>query len=250
VAHAASATSSGSTYNTKPVTKPITQTTARTVAANLQATQTTLATVSASKLATSVPAVTVPSGSDYAAIVIPSVPDGPTLYGCGGTGGSGGGSVGAIRTKRTRTTPIQANLLGPSVSLVLAGAYSAHPTAADIAALDIEIRIARSSRPSVLRNFARRTLIDAYELGRATLAHQLGDRALTQLLGNVLTLSRSTRRVPSGKGRTAVVQPSGLGARVLRLLEIYGLSRRVTLRETMTEVGVAHRSVTRTIRVI
>ena len=99
------------------------------------------------------------------------------------------------------------------------------------------------------RTFARIALVDAFQLGRSTIAYQLGYTRLSQLDFAKVTLG--SLHAHGKKGALLTVTPSTLGARILRLLEVAGLSHKVTITLTLTEEihGHTHRS-TRRIRVI
>jgi hypothetical protein len=149
----------------------------------------------------------------------------------------------ATPTSRTNT------FLGPRISQVLASIYATHPTKADAEAFSEELALAHDNDDVLACTFARIALVDAFQLGRSTIAYQLGYKRLSQLDFAKVTLG--SLHAHGKKGALLTVTPSTLGARILRLLEVAGLSHKVTITLTLTEEIHAHthRS-TRRIRVI
>jgi len=141
---------------------------------------------------------------------------------------------------------------GPEVSLVLASIYATHPTEADVNAFDEELALATAPVYSPARAVARLTLLVAVRLGERAIAHDLGDKRLSQFLrARHIVLASKATRLHKGKKTKLTIDASALGGRILRLLSVVGLSHKVTIELTISERihGTLHH-VTRTIRVL
>jgi len=128
--------------------------------------------------------------------------------------------------------------LGPEISQVLASIYATHPTKTDAEAFSEELALAHDTDAGLACRFARVALVDAFQLGRATIAYQLGDKRLNQL--DLAKVTLGALQAPGKKGALLTITPSTLGARILRLLEIAGLSHKVTITLTQTEKVHGH----------
>ena len=106
--------------------------------------------------------------------------------------------------------------LGPKVSQVLAAIYATHPTSADAAAFSGELALAHLNGDPLARTFARIALVDAFRLGRATIAYQLGVKRLNELDLAKVPLG-SLRTSGSKSKRPLTINLSPLGLRILRL---------------------------------
>jgi len=216
-------------------TGPVSQPTATKIATTLQATQNAYNAKTPSTVGATLPPTT-----------------------CGGTGGGAVPAIAKVRASAApgtsgtaaATPPIE-TFFGPKVSQVLAATYASHPTRADVEAFLEELGLAASTPYTPARTFARLSLVEAFDLGRATLAYQLGDKRLSQLDLAKITLGSMRARGRKASKRLLTITPSALGGRVLRMLEVAGLSHRVTitLTESVRTKGHTTRT-TRTIRVI
>jgi hypothetical protein len=67
-----------------------------------------------------------------------------------------------------------------------------------------------------------------------------------------LPFSQAEGRGRKGSKKPVTIKPSALGLRILRLLEVAGLTRKVTIKLTTTDTAPGHapQTMTRTIRVI
>jgi hypothetical protein len=226
--------SSAAAYN---VTKPLSQPAATKIATTIQATQTTLQTASPATVQAALPAAC------GAALETAYAPDAAP------PAAKAAAASARIRLQLATTTPVNEGIfLGPKVAQVLAAVYATDPTNADNAAFLEEVALAESKTASTTRTFAWLTLIDAYELGRATIAYQLGYKSLSKLNLSHVTIGSLHAH---GSGHLLTIKPTVLGARILRLLEIAGFSHKVTITLTLSETLNGHtKIVKRTVRVI
>jgi hypothetical protein len=226
-ADAASVSPGSGTFHLFTVPQALTQPAATKIANTLQATQNGYNTAKPSKIAAALPPTTCAvAGTANAAIAR-----------------AGKALAAAMSTAQT--------FLGPKVSQVLASIYSTHPTHADIEAFSEELALANLTTYEPARTLARFTLFDAFELGRAAIAHQLGDKSVSQLNLSTVTLGSAVAHGKKGSKAPLTITPSVLGGRILRMLEIAGLSHRVTITLTVSTTTNGHTTrSTRTIRVI
>jgi hypothetical protein len=142
---------------------------------------------------------------------------------------------------------------GPAASLVLASIYAKHPTAAEVRAFDQELALATAPTYSPARAVARITLVFAQTIGIHVIAHDLGYKRLSQLHGKAIVLGSVGGKLKKRHKTKLTIKASALGGRILRVLDVVGLSHKVTieLKVSITPKGKhkAH-SITRPIGVI
>ncbi len=140
---------------------------------------------------------------------------------------------------------------GPKVSLVLAAVTAKHPTATDARAFDEELILANSPTYSPARAVARVSLLVAAKVGVLTIARDLGLRRLSQLTRiRRFKIAAVKVKLRAGRRTRIVLSPTSVGKRMLRVLELLGLSHKGSITLTVSErPGRRTLSVTRPIRV-
>jgi hypothetical protein len=169
----------------------------------------------------------------------------------GGGGGDDAADLG--RTTRSFARAAAGIDLGPSPKSVAGAIISARPSGADVRAFDQELALATAPVYSLKRAYARFVLILTVDDGILTLAHDLGYKSSTQLLQKLgkITLSSASVRLRGHHKTRVVIRASGIGARLLRVLDIVGLGHKVLIELKVAVVAHHHtHTVTRAIRVI
>jgi len=126
----------------------------------------------------------------------------------------------------------------PEASLVMESIYATHPTAAEIAAFSQEFELATAPTYSPTRALARLTLLVAEDVGLRVIAHDLGYKRVSELRKTLIV--GSVRGVLKKHATTTLtIKASPLGGRLLRILDIVGLSHNVGigLKVSVTPVG-------------
>jgi hypothetical protein len=162
-------------------------------------------------------------------------------------------SSGQARDQLTAHTASVGMSTGPSVSLVFAAIDKTHPTHADIAAFDQELALATAPTYTPARPVARATLVFAAAIGQLQIAHDLGARTLRQAKRlRMPTLGSVRPKLRQGNHTRVTLALSAMGGRILRVLDVIGLSSRVTLTFKVTFRLAHHRRATsrRQIRVL
>jgi hypothetical protein len=162
----------------------------------------------------------------------------------------GPGTSSAIRL-RTAVASAVAGAAPTFLTEVIDSIAATHPSRADIAAFAQAVTEATASADSTTRALARYALVYAYAIGRRAIAYAIHVKSVKQITDRKLPVLASVRASVSLRSKSTVtLRPTALGGRVIRLYEIVGLSRHVTLKLKVNEYrsGTSrHYATTRTI---
>ena len=151
-------------------------------------------------------------------------PDFPTS----GTASSTGSN--AVVSDRARV----AARLRPRV--VIDSVVASHPSHADVVEFARAIKLASASAYSPIRAEARLSLVAAAGIGEALLAHDLHQKSVRALFHAKLpAIASAERAVEFHRSARITLTPTPIGARVLRILEVWGLRHHVSLKLHVTE---------------
>jgi hypothetical protein len=132
----------------------------------------------------------------------------------------------------------------PSSALVIQSIAADHPSAAAGAAFKAEVKLATAATYSPQRAQARITLAVAYIAGRKALAVE------TKGLGSKITIAHTSTNVQPHHKKGLTIRATPLGARVLRLLSLKGLSHKVSIQLKLSSTRAGKTShATRTLSV-
>ena len=124
-----------------------------------------------------------------------------------------------------------ATIKAPKARAVIDSIYSKHPRASDVSAFKTAVRLATARKYSPARVKARLELTLAQHIGHAELLHELGYDLRTRRGGhNPIVLGKTAAHIRAGSNRSVTTRPATLGARILRLLDLYSLSHPTTVR--------------------
>ena len=120
--------------------------------------------------------------------------------------------------------------------VVIDSIVASHPSHADLVGFARAIKLASASTYSPVRAEARLSLVAAAGIGEALLAHDLHQKSVRGLLQSKLpAIASAERTVKFHKSAKITLTPTPIGARVLRILEVWGLRHHVSLKLHVTE---------------